>query len=66
MPVFRFRPLCRLLQSVEDGLVKVREVGCAETGGLVPAGRCWIVQVITTCDIKVGISPCVFVRDGVV
>lgn len=66
MPVFRFWPLCRLLQRVEDSLVKVREVGCAKTGGEVPAGRCRIVQVIPLRDIKVGISTCVFVRDGVI
>ena len=66
MPVFRFWLFLSLLQRREDGLVKVREVGCAETGSIVPASRCRVVQVITTRDIKVGIPTCFLVRDGII
>ena len=55
MPVFRFWHFLSLLQRHEDSLVKVREVGGAETGGIVPASRGRVVLIITTRDIKVGI-----------
>src|SRR6266566_573015 len=46
------RSLC---QCVGDGLIKVREVRCAETCCIVPAGSRWIVQVIATRNIEVAI-----------
>src|SRR5947209_2642800 len=46
------RSLC---QGAGDGLVKVREVWCAETCCIVPAGSRWIVQVIATRNIEVAI-----------
>src|SRR5436190_8733364 len=46
------RSLC---ECAGDGLVKVREVWCAETCCVVPARRRWIVEVIATRNIEVAI-----------
>jgi hypothetical protein len=66
MPAFKFWHFLSLLQRHEDSLVKVREVGGAETSGIVPSGRGRVVLIITTRDIKVDIPTVLSVRDGVI